>query len=121
MLNNISIGTDIEAISRFQKYETNEKLLDKIFTKDELEYCLSKPNPKQHLAARFSAKEAVIKALTGLEILNIFPKDIEIYHNKNNVPQVRILKDIDELLSFKLSLSHSKDSAIAFVIAQKGA
>lgn len=120
MLANISIGTDIEEISRFEKYEINEKFLNKIFTQNELEYCLAKPNPKQHLAARFSAKEAVIKALTGFGELNVFPKDIEIYHNENNVPQVRILKDDFESFSFRLSLSHSNNNAVAFVIAAKG-
>lgn len=121
MLNNISIGTDIEEIDRFKNYETEKKaVLKKIYTPLEIDYCFNKAKPAQHLAARFSAKEAVIKSLSGFGVKSVFPKDIEIYHNENNVPQVRILKPEFEDFTFKISLSHSKESTVAFVIAQKG-
>ncbi len=37
--------------------------MDRIFTEGEQKYCLSRPNPAQHFAARFAAKEAAFKAL----------------------------------------------------------
>lgn len=119
MLENLNIGVDIEEISRFEKYKTEKTtILAKIFSESEIQYCLSKNKPSQHFAARFSAKEAVIKVLSGFGIKNIFPKDIEIYHDQNNVPQISLLKEgID--FSFKVSLSHSSNQAVAFVIGTK--
>ena len=62
---NISCGTDIIEINRIKKTieRLDEKFLDTIFTKNEIEYCEShKDNKYQHYAARFAAKEAVYKA-----------------------------------------------------------
>jgi holo-[acyl-carrier protein] synthase len=39
------------------------RLVDRVFTPDEKQYCLSKHDPPQHFAARFAAKEAAFKAL----------------------------------------------------------
>ncbi len=117
---NISVGTDIEEIVRFKKYETEENsVLKKIFTPSEIEYSFSKSNPSRHLAVRFSAKESVIKALSDFGVKNILFEDIEIYHDENNSPCARILKPGFERFSFKLSLSHCNEYAVAYVIAFK--
>ena len=65
----ISCGTDIIEIKRIEeaieKYE--EKFKDEIFTKIEVDYCESHKNQRfQHYAARFSAKEAIFKAIRSL-------------------------------------------------------
>ena len=63
----ITCGTDIIEISRIKEsIETQkEKFLNKIYTEKEIEYCESKKNQKyQHYAARFSAKEALFKAIS---------------------------------------------------------
>lgn len=113
-----SVGTDIEEISRFEKYEDCKIAgWNKIFTQSEVEYCRSKAKPAQHFAVRFCAKESVIKAVNGLGRGSLMLSDIEIFHNKDHVPQVRVLKDGFEELSFKISLSHSRDNAVASVIA----
>lgn len=61
----LGIGIDIIEIDRIketiEKY--GERFLNKVYTKDELDYCLKKNNKFQHLAARFAAKEAVFKAM----------------------------------------------------------
>ena len=44
--------------------------------------------------------------------------DIETYHDKNGCPKLRLLKKISKNLRFKLSISHDKTKAIAFVIAK---
>ena len=61
------IGVDIEDISRFNNktLENDSVFLEKIFTQNELEYCYKQKNYASSLAARFCAKEAVIKALSG--------------------------------------------------------
>lgn len=61
-------GVDIIEISRIKKSLTNEKFIERIFTKKEQEYCNSrKQMAASSYAARFAAKEAVVKALgTGI-------------------------------------------------------
>jgi phosphopantetheine--protein transferase-like protein len=111
----MAIGVDIEDINRFK--DKSKNFMDRVFTPIELEYCLKFKNPESHLAARFCAKEAVIKALTALDIKNVNFSEIEIYHNENKCPQVRILKKLEKDINFDLSLSHDRTKAIAFVTA----
>lgn len=58
------IGLDLVEPARLQqRLERNSELARELFHSDELRYCEQQPEPYQHLAARFGAKEAVIKAL----------------------------------------------------------
>ena len=79
----------------------------------ELKYCLSKTNPYPHLAARFAGKEAVIKLISGFGG-KISPNEIEILNNADGVPGVLLNKEGLDRFSIVISLSHSKDRAIAF-------
>lgn len=112
----MQIGVDIEDSNRFEL--RSQGLLNKIFTKSEQEYCLAQAKPSQHFAGKFCAKEACIKALYQYGIKGIFLKDIETYHDKNGCPKLRVLKKLNKHLHFKLSISHDKTKAIAFVIAK---
>ena len=107
----IGIGIDIENISRFRKlpYGKNRGFYRKIFTTKEIKYCLSKPDPYQHFSARFSAKEAVIKA--WLKPVN--PKDIEIIRASDSL-SARIKKRKD--LSIFVSMSHTHELAASIVV-----
>ena len=111
----MAIGVDIEDISRFK--DKSDEFLNRVYTKLELEYCMKYSKPESHLAARFCAKEAVIKALTALKIKSVSLNEIEIFHNEDKCPQVRILKKIEKDVKFELSLSHDRTKAIAFVTA----
>ena len=117
--NYFALGIDIEENERFKNktLENDEKFLRKIFTQQELEYCFSNNLPYPHLCARFCAKEAVVKALTDLNITDVFYSDIEVLKKNNNVPYVEIKKY--PYLKFKLSLSHSKNYSVANVIVYK--
>lgn len=112
----MAIGVDIEDIERFK--EKSDAFLDRVFTPLELEYCNKFNHPESHLAARFCAKEAVVKALTALNILNISYNEIEVFHNENKCPQIRILKKLEKEIFFQISLSHDHTKAIAFVTAE---
>jgi len=107
---NFSIGIDCVEIERFQKVLDNQNLLNRIFTKKEIEYCLGKADPKKHLAARFAGKEALIKAFSDQDI-QISMKDIEIINNQRGVPQANVegIKGFE----IKISLSHCKNIAVA--------
>ena len=113
---NISIGTDIEQISRFngKTLENDARFLNRIFTPAELEYCFSHGIPAQHLCARYCAKEAIVKALSDFEIKDVFYSDIEIFNTESGKPYAKIQKYPD--VRIKLSLSHSKDTAICVAV-----
>ena len=103
------IGVDIEDISRFKRkpYTQNKTFYEKIFTSNEIKYCLSKSESYQHFTARFCAKEAFIKAIN---------KDIKDYYEieiimKNNKPRIKFNEK-----EFLLSMSHDKNKAVAFVV-----
>lgn len=105
-----SIGVDMEEISRFSrnKYENKKSFYKKIFTSDEIKYCLSKPNPYSHFTVRFCAKEATLKALKNSKI-NL--SDIEV-KMKNKKPILNLPDGQHGLVS----LSHTNKYAIAFVV-----
>ena len=86
------IGVDVENISRFEKYapQKNSSFFNKLYTKNELDYCFSKENPHMHLAARFAGKEAVIKAMSGMIEKNLKYSDIEILNDEKGAPTVNI-------------------------------
>lgn len=118
-MQNISIGCDIEEISRFENktLENDKGFLNRIFTKNELEYCYSKKNFASHLCARYCAKEAIIKALSGFNISNIYYSDIEILNKDNGAPFAKIIKYPE--IKIKISISHSRSNAVAYVIIYK--
>ena len=109
------IGIDIIEIDRIknsvEKY--GEHFLKKVYTQTELDYCLSKGNKYQHLAARFAAKEAVYKALTTGWSKDVGWQDIEIYNEPNGLPLVNLKGELNSFLtdgkSLKISMSHSRD------------
>lgn len=116
---NISIGVDLEEVQRFEKFtDKNDPFVKKIFTKAEIEYSYKDKNFAAHLAARYCAKEACVKALHSLGIGGYFCRDFEVLNNEKGVPEVFIVKEKrGDNISFKLSLSHTKNYATATVLA----
>ncbi len=110
----IFIGVDIEKIIRFKNLD--KKVLNKIFTNQEIKYCMSKKNNAQHFAVRFAGKEAIIKAFSSFK-KKIELKEIEILNDEKNVPIVK-LKNAKKY-DIKISLSHNQEDAIAFVLVSK--
>ena len=117
----IRTGTDIIEISRVKESieSTNERFCERVYTEKEREYCENKKMQKyQHYAVRFSAKEAIFKAISD-ELDNKFEinwKDIEILNDEKGRPYVNILnKKIQNIEDIDISLSHCKEYAIANV------
>lgn len=109
----IGVGTDIENVSRFKKssYKENVEFYQKVFSEKEIKECLQKSDPAQSFAARFSAKEAIIKAIN----FPIFFSQIEITSEKS--PEVVLKGSQFQNIKIQLSLSHTEEFALAFVIA----
>jgi len=119
------IGTDIVNIERIKNSiaKFKEKFQDKIFTQEEWNYCWNKKNPYPSLAARFAAKEAVLKAL-GIGKSNIKWQDIEVKLDPEGKPIINLSGVAAEtartqyISNFNLSLSHCSEYAVAFVVAE---
>lgn len=110
------VGCDIEEIRRFDKLIDKQEFVRLIYLPVEEMYCRGKAVCVQHFAAIFCGKEAVIKALGCLGVNNIGFLDIEISHASNGCPQVRLLKSIGSDFDIKISLSHSKNTAMSQVL-----
>lgn len=113
------IGTDIEDIQRFKNIDRvkNILFLNRLFTGNEIDYCFSRINTASHLAVRYAGKEAVIKALSCFgQSKRLSLKKIEIINNKAGIPQVKINSKETKSLHIQISLSHSQNLAVAFVV-----
>ena len=123
----IKVGTDIIEVSRIQESieSMGENFINKIFTKEEIDYCKNtKKLMYQHYAARFAAKEATFKAVSTLleDKYSISWKNAQVINNENGKPQLEFIalsKEVEKMLkkiiSIDISLSHLKDYAIATV------
>ncbi len=126
--NIISMGIDSIDIIRFKDWSKyNINILKKIFTQEEINYCLNiKTKSAERFAARFCAKEACYKALNILTKTQInlfaFFKYIEIKKSSCGAPQISInftkiqLKDNIFINKILLSITHTKSTATALVI-----
>jgi holo-[acyl-carrier protein] synthase len=121
----IGIGIDIIEIERVKKsIDTfGDSFLNKIYTQNELDYCLAKHNKYQHLAARFAAKEAIYKALASGWEKDATWKSIEIINEPNGLPVVKFIGKLKEFMSddkdIKISLSHSDNYVTCVAIIYK--
>ena len=126
-MTDFGVGVDIESVDRFRKYRPGDPFLSRVFTPVELDYCFSKASPAPHLAARFAAKEAIIKALYNINIkedvtLKVNYKYIEIFNTARGVPIARVKGVPMAGLTLRISLSHNDDYGIAYaVIAEEKA
>jgi len=120
----LSTGVDIIEILRIRQIleRYGERFLDRIFTAAEIAYCRGRaPN----LAARFAAKEATMKAL-GTGVRGVGWKDIEVVRQNSGAPGIKLhgrAKSRAQRLGIQemaLSLSHSREYAVASVVAQSG-
>ena len=121
----IGIGIDIIEIERIKKsIDTyGVSFLNKIYTQNELDYCLAKNNKYQHLAARFAAKEAIYKALASGWEKDATWTSMEILNEPNGLPIVKFFGKLKEFISddkdIKISLSHSDNYVTCVAIIYK--
>lgn len=122
----IGIGVDLTRIERFQRFldRGRHAVIERIFTAQEQEYALSKRNPAPHLAARFAAKEAFLKALgTGLRF-GIRWQDVAVVNDELGCPSLQLAGQAAELLDKRggkrthLSYSHDGLYAVATVVLE---
>lgn len=119
-------GTGVDIVEVFRVRDAIDKwgdnFLTKIFTDREISYSNSRRFSHQHFAARFAAKEAVVKAFGEPRKFPIRWTDIEVLNDDEGKPIIEFHDDALKLKKRKaiddiiVSMSHSKNYAIANVI-----
>lgn len=123
----VGIGVDIVEISRIKQAakKWSDSFLKRIFTSKELAYASGKSIPYQHLAARFAAKEAVLKAIGDSTIHRIEWVNVEILNDEHGKPVVNLLGQAKKIMQDKnisdiiISMSHTRTYAVANAIMIK--
>ena len=114
------IGLDLLEVDRLERaLARRPNLADRLFTDGERAYAASRARPAMHLAARFCAKEAVVKALA----LDAWcPRDIEVTGGGDAPPGVRLSGRAQERadalgVTVAISLTHTRAMAGAVAVA----
>ena len=122
----VGTGIDIAEVPRMaaaiQRF--GERFLRRVFTPGEIRYCDAKANRIERYAARFAAKEAALKAIgTGWKN-GVAWTDIEVRREPGGRPSIAFTGKAAEFVArlgakrVSLSLSHTKEQAIASVILE---
>ena len=115
-------GVDIIEIKRVEKVALSygDRFLKRIYTDGEIKYCRGRA---PQLASRFAAKEAVMKAL-GTGIRGVGWRDVEVTRKRGMAPDIKLHGRAQKrasqigLTGLAISLSHSKEFAVASVIGE---
>lgn len=113
------IGMDMVEVSRVEKAIRQEHFVNRVFTPAEIEYCRSRgKQAAQSFAARFAAKEAIVKAFgTGLRGGKL--TDMEVLPDELGAPRARLTGYFADLAQEKgvkniwLSLTHTREYGAA--------
>jgi holo-[acyl-carrier protein] synthase len=112
------VGIDLLEIDRMERaLARHPRLAERVFTAAEREYAAAKGRPGRHLAARFAAKEAVVKALGLREGFGF--REIEVVAGEP--PTVRLSGRAAEVAAGRqvdISLTHSRENAAAVAVVR---
>lgn len=116
------VGIDLLEIDRMERaLARRPRLANRLFTPAERAVSDQRARPAQHLAARFCAKEAVVKALA---LTSWDPHDIEVLGGGDGAPSIRLGGRVAEHAAalgvrVEISLTHSRDTAgaVALLVA----
>ncbi len=127
----LGIGIDTIHVDRFNEYHLhNNDKLQKIFSSDEIDYCLQKERPAAHFASRFATREAFFKAYQAMlhhyskeHPANLFTinKKIKVLHTQKGLPYIQaewaeLLPSGVDVPQVHVSITHTDMIATAFVV-----
>ena len=124
----IGIGVDIIEITRLEQaiMRHGERFISRVFTPREAAYCETIARRAERYATRFAAKEAARKAIgAATPLVALAWHDVEIISSTEGAPQLefhgRAAELIEQLAVTRahISLSHSAEQAVAFVILER--
>jgi holo-[acyl-carrier protein] synthase len=124
--NIVAVGIDLVNVADVRQAvdDLGEPYLRRVFTAHELDYCNQSADPFPHLAARFAAKEAAIKALLVAGAQPAWTS-IEVWRDPQGGCELRLTGTAAELASQRgianlaVSLTHEGDMAAAVVVASR--
>ena len=121
------VGVDLVDVASFRKrFEGREDILAQVFTLAELAYARAQHSQWPHLAARFAAKEAALKALGAGLAGGITWRDVEVTRDEAGTPGLAFHGAMtpalarEGLIRSSVSLSHTEDHAVAVVLLYPG-
>jgi holo-[acyl-carrier protein] synthase len=119
----MKVGVDLVDVPAFEaRFTGRDEALAEMFTEAELAYCRGQRRPWRHLAARFAAKEALLKALATGQTGAMTWRDIEVTRDPAGAPALAVSGATGERLRAKgltassVSLSHTTTHAVAVVL-----
>jgi holo-[acyl-carrier protein] synthase len=122
----VGIGIDIVEVQRISDmvFRHGDRFLHRVFTDREIAYCRSRKRCDEHLAARWAAKEAGIKALRLAFDGSLTLKDIEVERGESGEPRLKLHGGAGRfacsqgISQFHVTLSHVALIAVACVVAE---
>lgn len=122
----VGIGTDIAEVDRVGDLVARhgDRFLRRVFTEDELAYSLPRARRDEHLAARFAAKEAVLKAIKTGVGPGTSLQEVEVIRGSKGEPEVHLhgmtrrVAESKGVRRIHLTLSHTPNYAVAFVVCE---
>lgn len=120
----VGVGIDLTSVARMARLleRWGERIEARLFTDGEVAYSRARAHPAQHLAARFSAKEAALKALGGP--MGLSWHELEVITQENGQPVMALhgvalkLMQVRGISRLHLSLTHTSEQAAAVVVAE---
>lgn len=119
----IGIGIDAVEVERFRTIlERRPNIVDRVFTPQEVASLAGRSDPVPGLAARFAAKEAMMKAL-GVGLFEVGFRDIEVTRESSGAPSIRVTgrarqrADLLAIHEIHISMTHTQLIASAVVMA----
>ena len=117
-------GIDIVSVERLEEaaLRHGDRFLNRIFTPKERAYCESKRFKYEHYAARFAAKEAMMKAMEIRRQNRFRFREIEVRRRPTGKPEIAITPEnrsrfgLPEKLQIELSMAHERAYAVSFVV-----
>ncbi len=122
----MGIGSDLVEVARFRlALDRTKGFAERLFSDAERAYAARHKDPAPRLAARFAAKEAVMKAL-GVGLWKFALKDVEVMRAPSGAPSIALYRRAAELAvehgvdRWLLTLSHTDTTALAVAVALGG-
>lgn len=120
----IQQGIDIVRVARLEEVARRHgrRFLNRIFTPEEQAYCDSKRYKYEHYAARFAAKEAMMKAMEIQQKNRLRFREIEVRRRPTGKPEIALSPESRKRFGMpaeaqvELSMTHERDFAVSFVV-----
>jgi len=121
----VGLGTDLLAVARMEaELRADGGFRDTVFTPAEIAYCEAMRHPEQHYAARFAAKEALLKALGDDGRAGMRWREVEVRRDASGRPELvlhgatRALAESMTADAVFVTLAHTAETAAATVVLE---